>query len=186
MQKLKFYGLGGQGVVTAAKTLSVAVSIYDGKYAITVPAYGHERRGAPVFTDIVVDEEPILLNCFVYQPDIVVVMAEDVVNKNVDITKGMTPETVLILNTSSEEKAKEFHQKYGFKKTYYVDATQIAVDTIGRDIPNGPILGALAKTGIVPVESVEKALYDTFGEKAGEKNANAARKAYEGTRELAR
>ena len=51
MIRLKFYGLGGQGVVTAAKVLSEAVSIYEGKYAVTIPAYGHERRGAPVYTD---------------------------------------------------------------------------------------------------------------------------------------
>ena len=44
MIKLKFFGLGGQGIVTAAKTLSEAVSIYEEDYAITVPAYGHERR----------------------------------------------------------------------------------------------------------------------------------------------
>ena len=52
MIKLKFFGLGGQGIVTAAKTLSEAVSIYEEEYAITVPAYGHERRGAPVNTSI--------------------------------------------------------------------------------------------------------------------------------------
>ena len=41
MIRLKFYGLGGQGVVTAAKVLSAAVPIYEGKYAVTIPAYGH-------------------------------------------------------------------------------------------------------------------------------------------------
>ncbi len=45
MKRLKFYGLGGQGVVTAGKVLSSAVSLHEDKYAITVPAYGHERRG---------------------------------------------------------------------------------------------------------------------------------------------
>lgn len=81
MIRLKFYGLGGQGVVTAAKVLSAAVSIHEGKYAVTIPAYGHERRGAPVYTDVVVDNEPILLNCFVYEPDIVLVMDPSVREK---------------------------------------------------------------------------------------------------------
>ena len=58
MIRLKFYGLGGQGVVTAAKVLSAAVSIYEGKYAVTIPAYGHERRGAPVDTDGGVEPAP--------------------------------------------------------------------------------------------------------------------------------
>ena len=65
MKRLKFYGLGGQGVVTAGKVLSSAVSLHEAKYAITVPAYGHERRGAPVFTDVVMDDKPVLVNCFV-------------------------------------------------------------------------------------------------------------------------
>ena len=62
MKRIKFYGIGGQGAVTAAKVLSQAVSIYQDEYAITVPAYGHERRGAPVFAHIIVDTEPVLLN----------------------------------------------------------------------------------------------------------------------------
>nr|WP_325184305.1 hypothetical protein [uncultured Oscillibacter sp.] len=45
MRRIKFYGIGGQGAVTAAKVLSQAVSIYQDEYAITVPACGRERRG---------------------------------------------------------------------------------------------------------------------------------------------
>ncbi len=89
MKQLKFYGLGGQGVVTAAKILSVAVSIHEGRYAITVPAYGHERRGAPVYTDVMVDQKPIQVNCFVYEPDIVVVLDEFIVEKHgIDVGRG--------------------------------------------------------------------------------------------------
>lgn len=182
MKKLKFYGLGGQGVVTAGKTLSVAVSIHEGKYAITVPAYGHERRGAPVFTDVIVDAQPVLLNCFVYDPDIVVVLDESIIEKNIDIVQGKHAETVLVLNTGSEKSARYFKQHYGFKTVYYVDATQLALANIGRGIPNGSMLGALAKTGLVSIESVEAALKETFGERAGEKNAKAARDSYEQTK----
>ncbi|MDR1000095.1 MAG: 2-oxoacid:acceptor oxidoreductase family protein [Clostridiales bacterium] len=184
MRRLKFYGLGGQGVVTAGKTLSTAVSIYDGKYAITVPAYGHERRGAPVYTDIVVDEEPILANCFVYEPDIVLVMDDSIIEKNVDVAKGKRHDTALVLNTRNPEVAEMYANEFGFNKVFYVDATQIAIDCIGREIPNGPMLGALAITGIAPIEAIENALKDIFGERAGEKNAKAARKAYEQVKEI--
>jgi 2-oxoacid:acceptor oxidoreductase gamma subunit (pyruvate/2-ketoisovalerate family) len=183
MQRLKFYGLGGQGVVTAGKTLSTAVSIYDGKYAATVPAYGHERRGAPVYTDVVVDEKPILVNCFVYEPDIVLVMDDSIIEKGVDVAKGKHRYTMLVLNTRDPRTAEMYAKEFGFKKVYYVDATQIAIDCIGREIPNGPMLGALAITGIVPIDAVEKALKDIFGEGAGEKNAIAARNAYHQVRE---
>lgn len=184
MKRLKFYGLGGQGVVTAGKVLSSSVSLHEDKYAITVPAYGHERRGAPVFTDVLLDEVPILLNCFVYTPDIVVVMDETIIEKHIDIGKGITPDTILVLNASSMEVMEHYKKSYPFKTIYYVNATQIAIDNIGKGIPNGSSLGALAKTGVVSIESVEKALIEFFGEKAGEKNARAARDSYNQTKEI--
>ena len=60
MLQLKFFGIGGQGVVTGAKILSKAVSLYEDEYAVTIPSYGHERRGAPVNTSMIVDKEPVL------------------------------------------------------------------------------------------------------------------------------
>ncbi|MHC1719846.1 MAG: 2-oxoacid:acceptor oxidoreductase family protein [Clostridiaceae bacterium] len=183
MIRLKFYGLGGQGLVTAAKMLSEAVSLYEGKYAITVPAYGAERRGAPVNNSIVIDDEPVLVNCFVYEPDIVLVADHTITEKGVDISEGIHKDTILVLNTE-DENVLETYKKYNFKKIYYVDATQVALDIIGMPIPNGSMLGELAATGLVKIESIEKAIKDTFGEKAGDKNAKAARSAYEKTRKM--
>lgn len=184
MKRLKFYGLGGQGVVTAGKVLSQAVSLHENKYAITIPAYGHERRGAPVFTDVILDEEPILLNCFVYHPDIVIVMDDTIIKKNVNVGSGISDDTILVLNAANKEIVDTYQKKYGFKKIYYVNATQIALENIGIGIPNGSCLGALAKTGIVLIESVEKALIEFFGEKEGIKNAKASRVSYEQTKEM--
>lgn len=184
MINIKFYGLGGQGVVTAAKTLSVAVSIYEGKYAVTIPAYGHERRGAPVYTDIRIDSEPVLANCFVYEPDIVLVMDETIREKSIDISEGKHQDTVLVLNTADRSVAMNYKDTYGFKDVFYVDATRCALNNIGLNIPNGAMLGALAKTGVVTIDSIEDALKETFGEKAGVKNANAAREAYEKTEKI--
>jgi 2-oxoacid:acceptor oxidoreductase gamma subunit (pyruvate/2-ketoisovalerate family) len=181
--KLKFYGLGGQGIVTAGKMLSEAVSLYEGKYAITVPAYGAERRGAPVNTSIIVDEEPVLVNSFVYTPDIVLVADPSIIDKGVDISQGINEESILVLNTE-DEKVLERYKKYNFKELYYVDGTKIALENIGRAIPNGSMLGALSATGLVKIESVEEAVKDTFGGKAGEKNARAAREAYEKTKKM--
>ena len=183
MIRMKFYGLGGQGVVTAGKVLSSAVSLHEGKYAITVPAYGHERRGAPVYTDIIMDEVPVMVNCFVYEPDVVVVMDETIIQKNVDVSKGIHDDTILVLNSASQATVDIFKSTYDFKKIYYVNATQIAIETIGVGIPNGSTLGALAKTGVVSIESIEAALKEFFGEKAGEKNAKAARRSYDETKE---
>lgn len=178
MIKLKFYGLGGQGVVTAAKILSEAVSLHEGEYAITIPAYGHERRGAPVNTSIIVDDEPVLLNSFVYDPDIVLVMDCTIIEKGVDISQGIKEGSILVLNTE-DEKILDIYKKFNFKEIYYVDGTKVAFEYIGKGIPNGSMLGALAGTGMVKIESVEKSIIASFGEKVGEKNAEAARAAYD-------
>ncbi len=183
MKQVKFYGLGGQGAVTASKMLSAAVSLYEDQYAITVPAYGHERRGAPVHADIIIDDAPVKMNCFVYTPDIVVVMDSAIPDKNVDIAEGCSEDTILILNTDSEEIKEKYKSEYVFKKIFYVDATGIAIECTKREIPNASILGALAKTGIVSVEALEKSIMDTFGEKNGVTNSKAARLAYERTKE---
>ena len=60
-----------------------------------------------MFTDVVMDDKPVLVNCFVYTPDIVVVMDETIIQKHVDVSKGITNETILVLNASSEAVAKE-------------------------------------------------------------------------------
>jgi len=176
---MKFFGLGGQGVVTAAKTLSIAVSIYEDRYAVTIPSYGHERRGAPVFTDMVVDDKPILTNCFVYTPDVVVVLDDRIKEKGVDISAGVGENTILLINTPSRERAAEYAKLYSFSKTYYVDATRKAIENAGTNIPNGAMLGLVAKAGLVSISSVEKAIIDFFDEQRGSKNADAARAAYE-------
>lgn len=178
MISIKFYGLGGQGVVTAGKIFSEAVSLYENKYAITVPAYGHERRGAPVNTSIIVDDEPVLINSFVYHPDIVLVMDSTIIDKGIDISQGIHVNSILVLNTE-DDNVIERYKKYNFKEIYYVDGTQIALANIGKGIPNGSMLGALSGTGLVTIESIEKAIKKSFGEKAGDKNAKAAREAYQ-------
>lgn len=180
MQKIKFYGIGGQGAVTAAKVLSIAVSLHQNEYAITVPAYGHERRGAPVYAHIIIDDKPVLLNCYVYEPDIVVVFDEHLIDMGVNVGEGCTEHTVLILNSADRSMAERYRETYGFETVYVCDATDAAVKNIGLNIPNSAMLGALAKSGAVKIEAVENAVRESFG-KVGEKNGNAARYAYEQT-----
>ncbi len=183
MLQLKFYGIGGQGVVTGAKVLSKAVSLYEDEYAVTVPSYGHERRGAPVYTSVIVDKEPVLLNSFVYEPDVVIVFDTTLPQKNVNVAEGIHEGTVLVLNTDDEKVAAEF-KAMGFQKVLFADGSGIAQKYIGRNIPNSSMLGAIAKAGVCSIDSIAKAVKDTFGKKAGDKNADSARETYETTREM--
>ena len=58
------------------------------------------------------------------------------------------------------------------------------METIGRDIPNTPIVGALSKiTGVVDVSDVKEHLKSTFGKKFSEAiieaNLSSVERAYE-------
>ena len=180
MQKIKFYGVGGQGAVTAAKVLSIAVCLYQDEYAVTVPVYSHERRGSPVYAHIIVDDQPVLLNCYVYEPDIIVVFDDNLIDMGVDVAEGCTEDTVLVLNTARPEMVDKYRRAGSFRRICVCDATGAAVKNIGLNIPNSAMLGALARTGVVSIDAVCSALRDSFG-KVGEKNVNAARDAYENT-----
>jgi pyruvate ferredoxin oxidoreductase gamma subunit len=183
MLQLKLYGLGGQGVVTAAKLLVEAVTIHEGKYGRSLPAYGHERRGAPVYADVMIDERPILLSSFVYDPDLVMLFQTSLVGMGVNVEQGVRDHTVLVVNASSLQSLPHEVAKLPWKRTYCVDATSIALDTMGKPILNSPMLGALAKTGIVDLESICHALVEGLGAARGERSVRAARDAYSQVKE---
>ena len=177
MKQIKFYGLGGQGVVTAAKIFVEAVAIGEGKYAQSIPAYGHERRGAPVYSDAFVSDEPIKVKSFVYDPDYVVIFDLAVLDKGVDVMVGTHPSTVFVINGDCVLPEYPFasHQ------VYFINARQIALDVLGRDIPNSAVLGAMAGTGLVGKTAAVEAVRKFFG-KAGDINAEAAKQACDGLR----
>ncbi len=61
-----------------------------------------------------------------------------------------------------------------------VDATEIAVEMIGRPIPNTVMLGAFAKaTGLLMMESIFKAIDKRFPERLSEGNKKAAQAGYD-------
>ncbi|NIU82332.1 MAG: hypothetical protein GWN31_02540, partial [Candidatus Thorarchaeota archaeon] len=58
--------------------------------------------------------------------------------------------------------------------------TSIALDTLGRPITNTAILGAFAKvTGLIKLESLEKAVKKYFFGQLGTRNVEAIKRSYE-------
>jgi 2-oxoacid:acceptor oxidoreductase gamma subunit (pyruvate/2-ketoisovalerate family) len=178
MQQLKVYGLGGQGVVTAAKLVVEAVTMYEDKYARSLPAYGHERRGAPVFADVMIDDQPILLSSFVYEPDCVILFDPSLAGMGINIGQGVGEHTVLVVNAEGPSSLLTQLTNLPWRQRYFVSATAIALKIMGRPILNSPMLGALAKTGAVALESVCRALVADFGATQGEINVRAAEEAH--------
>ncbi len=166
MLEVRFHGRGGQGAVTAAEVLAVA-AFKDGKQSQAFGKFGPERRGAPVQSFTRMDENPIRIRQEVYKPDIVVVLDPSLM-KVVDVKEGMKENGILIINTKKD-----------IPGAWCVDATRVALDTIGRPIVNTAMLGAFSKASdsAVKLDSIVEAIKERFPGELGEKNAQAIIKA---------
>ncbi|MCQ1535972.1 pyruvate ferredoxin oxidoreductase subunit gamma [Methanosarcina sp. KYL-1] len=175
MKEIRIHGRGGQGSVTAAEMLSVA-AFEDGKFSQAFPAFGVERRGAPVQAFTRISDNPIRLRSQIYTPDYVIVQDATLL-ETVDVASGIKDDGIIIINTKETPEDLKLDTN---AKVMTVDATNVAMDIIGRPIVNTVLLGAFAgATGEINVESIKKAVKDRFTGKVAEKNAEAIQKAYE-------
>ena len=178
MIEIRFHGRGGQGAVTSAELTALA-AIEHGKYAQAFPAFGPERRGAPVLAFVRISEKPIRTREKIYEPDIVVVLDPTLLDI-VNVAAGLKEDGIVVLNTTKS--AQEIRQTSGIKgKLALVDATRIALETMGIPITNTTLLGAMLKaTNLLPISALEGPLKVRFGRIAG-KNIKAFKRAYEET-----
>jgi len=155
LTEIRWHGRGGQGAKTAALLFGEAV-LGQGKYMQAFPEYGPERMGAPVQSFNRISDEPITLHCHVTSPQVVVVLDPTLIG-NVDVTQGLPNDGIIIINTEQPpSKFREILHLNG-QKVYTVDASRIARETIGRDIPNTPMMGALVKvTGLLDFQEMLK------------------------------
>jgi len=147
--EIRWHGRGGQGAKTAALLLGDA-ALASGKYIQAFPEYGPERMGAPVASFNRISSKPIFVHSGVTNPDVVMVLDPTLI-ETVNVTEGMSDGGTLIVNTEKvPEDVKSDCKVEGNIKVFTVDASKISKETIGRDIPNTPMLGALIRaTGIL-------------------------------------
>ncbi|MGB9587708.1 MAG: 2-oxoacid:acceptor oxidoreductase family protein, partial [Armatimonadota bacterium] len=132
-----------------------------------------------------ISDQPITIHCGVTSPQVVVVL-DPTLTDTVDVTSGLPEDGTIIINT--DQPASKFREKLGLKsqRVYIVDASRIAMETIGRNIPNTPMMGALVRvTGLVDLEEMladtKKKLEKKFRSKPEviEGNLMAIRRAYD-------
>lgn len=152
MVEIRWHGRGGQGAKTVALLLADA-ALSAGKHIQAFPEYGPERMGAPVQSFNRIDDRPILMHCSIKQPDLVVVL-DPTLMASIDVTTGLKADGMLLVNTSFGPE--EIRKQTGFRgRICTVDASRISEETIGRRIPNTPMLGALVKiSGALDFESM--------------------------------
>lgn len=166
--------------MTSAELLALA-AIAEGKVAQSIPAFGPERRGAPVLAFARISKnKPIRVRTPVTKPNVVVVLDPGLLSV-IDVTEGMKEGGQLVINSSRP--AEELRVEFGLGDyaIALVDATTIAREVIGLPITNTTMVGALVRaTGAVDLESLVEPFRERFGRLA-DKNLAAMRRAYDET-----
>lgn len=153
--EIRWHGRGGQGAKTAALLFGDA-ALSSGKNIQAFPEYGPERMGAPVASFNRLSDDPITLHCSITNPKIVVVLDPTLMGK-VDVTSGLPEDGSIIVNTKETPATVRANLKLKGAKVYTIDASGISKATIGRDIPNTPMLGALVKvSGVLDFDQMLK------------------------------
>lgn len=187
MFQARFHGRGGQGVVTAAEMLSVAAFL-EGKHAQAFPSFGSERMGAPVLSFCRISDHAIRLREPVLEPDALVIQ-DPTLLFSVDLFTGLPATGWVLINSSKTIAALGIDavvQRLPPDHVRTLPATELALEHIGRPLPNAVMLGGLAAmTGVITLASVIAAITRTFPGPVGEANIAAARAAFAAVNEAA-
>ncbi len=175
MYEIRIHGRGGQGSVTLAELLAQA-AFEDGQWAQAFPAFGVERRGAPVEAFARIDDKKIRTRTQVEEPDFVIVQDASLL-EYVDVSEGVDEDGTILLNTTADPDEVDIETE---ATIVTVDATNIALEHIGVPIMNTSLLGAFASTtGMLSHESMETVIKRKFPGEKGDKNVAATTAAFE-------
>lgn len=179
MHEVRIHGRGGQGAVLASGILATAL-VEEGRHVMAIPAFGFERRGAPVVAFLRFDDHEIRRITNIYSPDSVIVI-DPTVMRSVDVFAGMRPGGTLIQAT--KKAPAEMALPPHLARVATCDAVGIALSIFKRPITNTIMLGAFAKvSGLVSVDSLVKALEATDFRDAGlTSNIDAVRRGFDET-----
>jgi pyruvate ferredoxin oxidoreductase gamma subunit len=179
--EVRIHGRGGQGVVTAAELLSVAAFL-EGKRSQAFPTFGSERMGAPVVAFCRISDKPIRSREPVAEPDALIIQDSTVLH-HVPVFEGLRDSGFVLINSSKtfdELGLEDLCRRLSPDRCCTVPATQLALEKVGRPVPNAALLGAFAAlTQQARIEFIESAIRERFPGRIGEANAAAALAAYQ-------
>ena len=164
MYEVRFHGRGGQGAVTAAAMLAAAL-LEEGKYAVSIPSFGFERRGAPVVSFLRCSDREIRQLTNIYTPDCLICV-DPTLAKTVDIFGGLKPGGTLVQATNKP--LAEVALSPSVATVGLCDAIGIALQIFSKPITNTLMLGAFARTtGVVSLDALKRPLEDSDFRDAG-------------------
>ena len=165
--ELMILSFGGQGGVTAARILAIA-ALNEGLYAQAIPQFGAERRGALVRSYLRISDRPIRRHSAVRNPNMVSIFSEKILE---------------IVDVNAEKIVVNSREPRIRGEVYYVDASSIALNlnlvSAGWPIVNTAMAGAIAKVLGFSIESIRRAISETFAAgRLRDLNVKAAEIAY--------
>lgn len=176
--EVRWHGRGGYGAKTAALLLAEAVIDFGG-FAQASPEFGPERRGAPVQAYTRISPQPVRRRGPVDRPGLLVLLDARLA-ASPGVLEGVGPRTYVVVNTPGPVEVPGVPAD----RVLSVDASGIARRTVGRDIPNVPVLAvvAVAFVGLPPgpfLRWLERRLERDLPEEVARRNLEAARLAVE-------
>jgi pyruvate ferredoxin oxidoreductase gamma subunit len=173
LTEIRWHARAGQGAVTAAKVVAETALAND-QFMQAMPEYGPERMGAPIKAFTRISDTPIEIHNNIEHPDVVIVLDDSLLDV-VDVTEGIVDGGYLIINTCTPPADIKRALKVSDSVTVAsVDASGIALDTIKRDIPNTPIVGAFMKvTDVIDVDAFKGLLAKNLSKKFGQEMIDA-------------
>jgi len=169
---IRISGLGGQGAVTAAHILAMAAN-KDGKFSISNPFFGAEKRMAPAESYVRIGVEKIYDRGELVYPDVIMIFHPQVITMQKSYTApfydGIKENGLVIINTNDNLLSEEDSQRLADLNVsvFNVDATTMALEIGGTELStNMAMIGAcVGVTKIVTLDALDKALQDRFGKK---------------------
>jgi len=171
MIEFRIHGRGGQGSVSAAYLLASA-AFEAGRMCQAFPAFGAERRGAPVVAFVRIDDRTIDLRAQVSAPDYLIVQDDTLLHLK-GITAGLKKGGAMVVNSTQD--AALLEAQFGCK-VFCLPADQLSVEAFGKPIPNTALLAAfLTLMPLFEVDALIEALKRRFGGAVLEGNIALAR-----------
>jgi pyruvate ferredoxin oxidoreductase gamma subunit len=173
MLEIRWHSRAGQGAVTGAKGLA-DVFAGTGKQVQAFAFYGSAKRGAAMTAYNRIDDNTILNHEKFMKPDYVLVI-DPGLTYIADITANEKSGTKYIITTHmSKEQFLDSKPELKGKDVYIVDCIKISMETIGKSVPNAPMLGALIKlSGLLELDYFLDAFKKVLGKKLPQKICDA-------------
>jgi pyruvate ferredoxin oxidoreductase gamma subunit len=169
---IRLSGLGGQGAVTAAHILAMAAN-KEGKYSISNPFFGAEKRMAPAESYARIGPEKIYDRGELVFPDVIMVFHPQVITMQKSYTapfySGIKRGGLVIINSDGDLLTESDHKMLASMDVavYTFDATRLAMEIGGTELStNMAMIGAVTGiTHVVGLDALDQALQERFGKR---------------------